>query len=110
MNNSISVTLKKSEHDTGNDFVDSNNKSISGTVKDDDLQPLANVVIQLKNGTGTIIATAATSILGEYSFNELEPGDYIVVEIQPGSHPISVIDEDEEGDGDAGDSVTTVDN
>ena len=110
VDNSISVTLQKSENDTGNDFVDSDNGSISGTVKDDDLQPLANVEIQLKDGTGTIIATAATNILGEYSFNELEPGDYTLVEIQPGSHPISVSDADEDTDGDAGDTVTTVDN
>ncbi|KAI2514176.1 protein of unknown function DUF11 [Fragilaria crotonensis] len=110
VDNSIPVTLQKSESDTGNDFVDSNNGAISGTVKDDDGQALKNVVIQLKDSAGSIIKTAATNVLGEYSFNELEPGEYTVVEIQPGSHPISISDRDEVGDGDASDSDTTVDN
>ncbi|KAI2514320.1 oxidoreductase [Fragilaria crotonensis] len=111
VDNSIPVTLQKSESDTGNDFVDSNNGAISGTVKDDDGQALKNVIIQLKDTiSGSIIQTAATNVLGAYSFNELEPGDYTVIEIQPGSHPISISDRDEVGDGDAGDSDTTVDN
>jgi hypothetical protein len=72
--------------------------------------PLANVEIQLKDGSGTIIATAATNSLGGNSFSELEPGNNTVVEIQPGSHPISARDADESVDGDIGDAITTVDN
>ncbi len=42
--------------------------------------------------------------------DELEPGNYTVIEIQPGSYPISISDRDELGEGDAGDSDTIVDN
>ena len=41
VDNTISVTLQKSENDTGSEFVDSDNWSISETVKDDYFQPLA---------------------------------------------------------------------
>ena len=43
--NLIKVNLKAGERDSGNDFVDSNNESISGTVNGDRVNPLAGLEI-----------------------------------------------------------------
>ena len=82
--NSILVTLEPSEEDKGNhDFVDSNNGSISGTVKDDNGDPNAGVTLTLLDDAGDPVGTATTNAAGAYVFNEVEPGDYTVVETQP---------------------------
>jgi hypothetical protein len=101
------ATATKRENDTGNDFVDSNNGAISGTVKDYDGQALKNVVIQLKDSTGAIIKTATTlsnlhitTILdagsnvvattlpdsnGKYLCAKVPPGDYLVIKTTAGT-------------------------
>jgi protocatechuate 3,4-dioxygenase beta subunit len=57
VDNLIGVTLNPGEKDGGNDFVDSNNGAITGTVKDDNGNPIANVPIQLQsvNGNSTTV-------------------------------------------------------
>lgn len=52
------------ENDKNNDFVDSNNGSISGTVKTEEGQPLKDVQMQLKDSSGAIIKIALTNPLG----------------------------------------------
>jgi serine-aspartate repeat-containing protein C/D/E len=74
--NSILVTVKPSEKDDGNNFVDSNNGSISGTVKDDNGNPIVGVTVELKDASGNTIDTATTTANGGYVFNEVEPGEY----------------------------------
>jgi serine-aspartate repeat-containing protein C/D/E len=44
---------------------------------------LKNVVIELRNAAGQVIATTKTDANGEYRFEGLAPGDYQVHEIQP---------------------------
>lgn len=52
------------ENDKNNDFVDSNNGSISGTVKTEEGQPLKDVQMQFKDSSGAIIKIALTNPLG----------------------------------------------
>jgi hypothetical protein len=45
----IGVTLKPDNKDTDKNFVDSNNGTITGKVKDDNGNPIAEVPIQLQS-------------------------------------------------------------
>lgn len=45
--------------------------------------PLANVTLQLLNADGQVIATTQTDELGFYEFNDLEPGEYSIRQLQP---------------------------
>ncbi len=49
-------------------------------------RPIAGVTIQLLNANGALIATTLTDANGLYSFGDLTPGTYTVVEIQPGGY------------------------
>ena len=51
VDNVIGVALASGEHDVDNDFVDSDNGSISGTVKEDRGRPLAGVLLTLATST-----------------------------------------------------------
>jgi serine-aspartate repeat-containing protein C/D/E len=93
----------------GKNFVDSNNGSISGTVKDDNCRPIPGVTVTLLDDKGITVDTAMTNADGGYVFNEVEPGEYTVVETQPAGYPNSVSDYDEDPDGDAGDADKTLD-
>lgn len=61
--------------------------SISGTVLDDLGNPIPNVTIVLSvadaSGTSNVIMTVLTDDDGNYSFADLEPGEYTVTENQP---------------------------
>ena len=144
VDNLIAVTVTKNETDTGNDFVDARTGNISGSVTEDTTgdgqgdTPIQGVMIELfkdTNGNGDhdgeagadgvigtaddepLLMTTTTDPNGNYSFEDLLPGDYAVVETQPtdvnGDPYISVRDEDEDtahiGDPDPQDSDTTVD-
>jgi uncharacterized surface anchored protein len=108
--NIIGVTIKPGESDVGNDFVDTNNGSISGSVKDDDGLPLIAIPLLLKAPDGSVVATTTTDSNGEYIFADVEPGNYTIVETNNPSYPVDISDNDSSPDGDAGDAVTTVDN
>ena len=110
VDNVVGVTLNPGENDTGNDFVDNNNGSISGNVSDDQGNPLSNVTIELQAPDGTVIDTTTTDGSGNYIFADVEPGDYNVVETNPAGFPGNISDQDSTPDGDAADSDTTVDN
>ena len=45
--------------------------------------PLAGVTLSLENSKGTVIATTTTDANGQYTFNNLYPGTYSVVETVP---------------------------
>jgi hypothetical protein len=66
------------------------------------------LLLLLKNNTDAI-ATTKTNVNGFYSFSNVEPGDYSVIEINPTKFPSSLSDKDNSPDGDAGDSDTVVD-
>ena len=62
--------------------VDMNGNCTLETEAGDD--PLANVTLQLLNADGQIIATTVTDANGFYEFNNLEPGEYSLRQLQPG--------------------------
>ena len=109
VDNKIKVTLEAGEEDKENNFVDSDNGSISGTVSDDQGFLLPGVEIRLLNSTLAVIRTTQTDGIGAYIFEEVEPGDYTVVEVNPDGYPSSLSDYDNSPDGDEGDSDTKID-
>jgi len=52
-------------------------------ILDEDEQTLAGVTIRLLDATGNEVARTTTDARGEYSFENLRPGRYQVVEVQP---------------------------
>jgi hypothetical protein len=101
--NLIPVTINANETDSGNDFVDEQTGTISGTVLKDTNNdnigdsPLSGVTIQLfNNGGNTAIATTTTNSNGNYSFTDIAPGNYQVVETDPAGY-VSVKDSDSNG-------------
>ena len=98
----VNLPFNTSVHDTADFGYSPNYASISGTVYDDAASddnlinpaediPIAGVTIELWSdpdgdgdpGDGVVIATAVTDSNGNYSFDGLLPGDYVVVETDP---------------------------
>jgi uncharacterized surface anchored protein len=72
---------------------------------------LPAAVVELLDASGTtVLETTNPDSNGFYEFVNLEPGDYIVREINPPDYPDDIRDEDEMPDGDAGDTDSNVDN
>lgn len=104
--NRIPVTVIAGESDTGNNFLEEQPGSISGTVlkdtdgdNDGDL-PISGVVIRLLDSLGSPVldgfgqpVTTITDTNGNYSFSGLVPGNYCVSEDQPTNYN-SVSDSD----------------
>ncbi|MGD1703440.1 carboxypeptidase-like regulatory domain-containing protein, partial [Dapis sp. BLCC M229] len=95
--------LEPGEADTGNDFVDVlPDGSISGNVSDEDGNPLENVTIQLLDSNSTPVATTTTNGDGNYTFTDVEPGNYSVQETNlPDYENVSEVD----GEFDGGDDT-----
>ena len=110
VDNVIGVALASGEHDVDNDFVDSGNGSISGTVKEDRGRPLAGVLLTLTTPTGTVVATTASDSDGAHMFKSVDPGNYFVTESNPLEYPSNIKDQDSTDDGDSGEQDSTVDN
>ncbi|MDJ0518938.1 MAG: carboxypeptidase regulatory-like domain-containing protein, partial [Trichodesmium sp. MO_231.B1] len=74
--NLISVTLPGDVDSTGNDFVDEQIPfgSISGTVEDDQGNPLSGVTVELFDENNNPVDTITTGEDGSYTFNDVEPG------------------------------------
>lgn len=97
--NEIGVVVA-SQDVTGRDFLDDGHLGrISGAVRSDiqndgtpDL-PISAVVISLKDSLGTVVATTVTLSDGSYSFANVLPGTYSIVQIQPVGY-LSVSDVD----------------
>ncbi len=122
--NIILAIVEPGEADSDNDFIETLPGSIAGIVAEDTDggslsfdNPLEGVLITLVkdlNGNGIAdidepITTKTTDQNGAYSFENLVPGDYIVIEKQPFGLA-SISDKDESPDGDPSDSDATVDN
>ena len=93
-NDRIPVILFPGESDSDNNFIEAQNGSISGNVSDVNGIPLSNIEITLYAAdtlpsgevipTGDAIAITFTDgDTGDYSFENIPPGTYVVVETQP---------------------------
>jgi len=100
--NEIAATVTPNETDNDNDFIeDPFTGIISGFVKNDALAPIPGVTLSLYadtdndgNEDGPVLFTAITNGSGAYTFSNIEPGRYVVVETQPFYHnDISDFDE-----------------
>ena len=120
--NDIPVTITPGESDLDNNFRNGRPGTICGTVEDDTGAPLSNVVIELyydDNGDGVedaggfVASTLTDGDSGNYCFEEVEPRQYVVVEIQPINYT-SVYDfdmsTDPVNDPDGNDSIQGPDN
>ena len=86
----IPVTLTSGQALTSNNFYDTQPGSIAGNVLVDvngngvadsnDTNGIAGVTITLQTTNGVVLATNVTSASGAYSFTNLMPGNYVVVE------------------------------
>ncbi|NNM27942.1 MAG: hypothetical protein HKO57_00345, partial [Akkermansiaceae bacterium] len=83
--NTIAVTIAGGVNSPGNDFLDDfvNLYTISGTVRDQDGDPLQAVIVSLRMPNGDLIEEAATADDGTYTFTGVTKGDYLVQETDP---------------------------
>jgi len=86
------IAVNAGQTSSGNDFIEEQLGSISGQVRydsdndgnpADSDNPIAGVTIELYDGSGNLIASTVTDSLGNYTFAELPPGNYTVVEVNP---------------------------
>jgi protocatechuate 3,4-dioxygenase beta subunit len=116
----IAVTLTPDELDNGNNFVEDPLQGvITGFVRNDLDGGMPSVTVRLfydtngdGNEDGTFIATTSTAANGSYTFSNLEPGNYVVVELSPLYH-LDLSDFDESitaSDPDGDDAAQSADN
>ena len=122
VDNAIPVSIASGETDDGNNFVEEQPGVIAGAVTEDTNNdgvgedPIAGVVVELFEDTdgdgqpdGVAIASTTTGTDGSYSFSDVAPGDYVVVETQPTGFD-TVTDEDGTLAGDDIANVSATDN
>jgi protocatechuate 3,4-dioxygenase beta subunit len=89
VNNTLAVTLVSGTASTGNNFYDTLPGTVRGSVLVDlngdgvadavDTNAIAGVTVTLKQGS-TVIGTTTTDAQGGYTFTNIQPGSYTVVE------------------------------
>ena len=86
------ITLLPSGNVTNQNFVEILNATITGIVRadtnNDDIgdTPLSGVTVTLRDGSNNIVATTTTAADGTYSFPNVLPGTYSVVETDPSGY------------------------
>ncbi|MGL5940608.1 MAG: DUF4347 domain-containing protein, partial [Waterburya sp.] len=102
-NNKIPVTVAGANV-TAQNFLEETLGSLSGQVSEDTTgdgvgdTSLENVELTLIDSNGNTVATTTTDADGNYSFADLTPGDYTVIQTQPAG--LSNLSENEGGDDD----------
>ncbi len=94
--NDIPVRILPGEADADNDFVDGRPGMICGSVKEDTGQPIFNVEIRLyidvNNNDSLDVADTQVAVTftdsnnGNYCFENITPGEYVISEIQPANY------------------------
>ena len=97
--NKIPTSVTPGENDRGNNSKDSNDTSISGTVKDDQGNVLVGATLELQRpGGSTAINTTANDAYCFCIFTIVEPGIYNTKQMNPARHPLDVDVSDYDGD------------
>jgi hypothetical protein len=84
--NAIAGHVSAGETDSGNNFVEEAVGTLTGNVSHENntgLNPLSGVTVVIFDNTGTEVARTTTDESGNYTFENLIPGAYIVRELQP---------------------------
>ena len=109
INNVIAATLKPCKDNEDNNFVDDYDGAISGTVRNDQGNPLANVMRELFKGS-SLVDFVFTNARGKNRFYSIKSGDYIIKETNnPVEYPQNAGDRDVRDDRDAGDDKCILD-
>jgi uncharacterized surface anchored protein len=102
INNLIAATLKPGKDGEDNNFVDDYGGAISGKVRNDQGNPLANVMLELFKGS-SLVDFVFTNARGENRFCSIKSGDYVIKETNnPFGYPPNAGDRDVRDDSDAG--------
>ncbi|QXP61455.1 carboxypeptidase regulatory-like domain-containing protein [Olleya sp. HaHaR_3_96] len=106
---SIPVTVTAGEVDADNNFENSPAPgSVSGTILDDNGDPVSGIVVTLNDGdAGTVDPTATTDASGNYIFTNVPVGEYTVEQTTPAN--TTVVDGDTTDDGDTVANTDTTD-
>ncbi|WP_281848063.1 carboxypeptidase-like regulatory domain-containing protein, partial [Olleya namhaensis] len=106
---SIPVTVTAGEVDADNNFENSPAPgSVSGTVVDENGDPVSGIVVTLDDGdAATVDPTVTTGVDGTYEFTDVPVGDYTIVETVPAN--TDVVDGDTTDDGDTVANTDTTD-
>ena len=121
--NKIEVYVNSGETDSNNNFIEEQSAAVYGNVSEDTDagtpsadQPIEGVIITLtedlnSNGVadlGEPTQITTTDVNGDYKFEDLKSGDYVIVETQPRGLS-SVNDGDRSNDGDVNDATLNTD-
>ncbi|MEQ3665212.1 carboxypeptidase regulatory-like domain-containing protein, partial [Olleya sp.] len=106
---SIPVTVEAGEVDADNNFENSPTPgSVSGTIVDENGDPVSGIVVTLDDGdAATVDPTVTTGVDGTYEFTDVPVGDYTVVETIPAN--TDVVDGDTTDDSDTVANTDTTD-
>ncbi|MEE9327059.1 MAG: IPTL-CTERM sorting domain-containing protein [Cocleimonas sp.] len=91
-NSTSALSLAEGENNLDQDFAYSDVGHISGQVLHDSTgdgngdQPIAGVTLNLIDADGNQIGTTVTDADGNYSFDNLVPGDYQIEQVQPAGY------------------------
>jgi len=98
LDNLIPVSLVSGEIDADNNFVDANTASIAGSIwLDEDQDGIADVeesgitgvTVQLVDDNGVVVATTVADANGNYSFENVFPGDYTINVVDGNGTPVA---------------------
>ncbi|WP_281846996.1 carboxypeptidase regulatory-like domain-containing protein, partial [Olleya namhaensis] len=95
----VNTTIGQTVGDATNDAVNACLGSVSGTIVDENGDPVSGVVVTLDDGdAATVDPTVTTGVDGTYEFTDVPAGDYTIVETVPAN--TDVVDGDTTDDGD----------